>query len=144
QFSLAAEKELSLDNDVPMDLPPVWADPNMIGRVMQNLIGNAVKFTPPGGVVRVAAQVSENERLQIYVEDSGLGIPLSLRDRLFEKFAVGNSKERGSGLGLAFCKMVLEEHGEDIWVERSSSRGTVFAFTLPLANPDQVQLNGAH
>ena len=144
QFSLAAAKELSLDNDVPMDLPPVWADPSMIGRVMQNLIGNAVKFTPPGGAVRVAAQVNDNKQLQIFVEDSGQGIPLSLRDRLFQKFAVGNSKDRGSGLGLAFCKMVLQEHGEDIWVERSSSQGTIFAFTLPLADAEQIRQNGAH
>ena len=99
QFSLAAEKELALDNDVPMNLPPVWADPNMIGRVMQNLVGNAVKFTPAGGAVRIAARLDEDERLQVFVEDSGLGIPLSLRDRLFEKFAVGNSKERGQRPG---------------------------------------------
>jgi signal transduction histidine kinase len=131
---LAADKGLDLASDVSSTLPPVWVDAGLIERVLQNLIGNAIKFTPSGGNVRVAVKdgAKERPRLLVTVSDTGPGIPPELSERLFQKFVTGKQRGRGSGLGLAFCKMVIEAHGEHIWVEESSEDGTTFAFTLPL------------
>jgi signal transduction histidine kinase len=81
--------------------------------------------------------IEEKETVQgpcihISVKDSGSGIPPEIRERLFQKFITGSQTQRGSGLGLAFCRMAVEAHGEHIWVESSSSQGTTFTFTLPL------------
>ncbi len=134
QLPLAAEKGLHLESDVPPTLPPAWADARLIERVLKNLISNAIKFTPAGGVVQVTARAdtSERSRLLVSVSDTGPGISPGIRDRLFRKFVAGQQAGRGSGLGLAFCKMVIEAHGERIWVESTSESGTTFIFTLPL------------
>jgi signal transduction histidine kinase len=101
---------------------------------MQNVIGNALKFTPEGGSVSVSAEVSPDmpDKLRISVRDTGPGIPFEIRDRLFQKFVTGGQVKRGSGLGLAFCRMALEAHGERIWVLDTSEQGTTVALTLPL------------
>jgi signal transduction histidine kinase/putative methionine-R-sulfoxide reductase with GAF domain len=134
QSPLAIEKGLRLESDLPTTLPPAWADVNLIERVLQNLIGNAIKFTPSGGVVRVSARTDGADRsaLTVYVSDTGPGIQPEIRERLFQRFVTGRQEGRGSGLGLAFCKMVLEAHGKRIWLESTSEEGTTFAFTLPL------------
>jgi len=134
QLPLAADKGLRLESDVLPTLPPAWADAGYLTRVLTNLIGNAIKFTPAGGVVRVTARAddSERSRLLVSVSDTGPGIPPEIQDRLFQKFVVGQQEGRGSGLGLAFCKMAIEAHGERIWVEDTSERGTTFTFSLPL------------
>ena len=134
QLPLAAEKEIDLESDVPSTLPPVWVDAGMIERVLKNLIGNAIKFTPSGGKVCVAAEdrTKEQSRLLVTVSDTGSGIPPEIGERLFQKFVTGKQKGRGSGLGLAFCKMVIEAHGERIWVKDTLENGATFAFTLPL------------
>ena len=134
QLPLAADKDLHLESDVSPTLPPAWADAGLIERVLQNLIGNAIKFTPAGGVVRVTArtEISERPRFILSVSDTGPGISPEIQERLFQKFVTGRQEGRGSGLGLAFCKMVIESHGERIWVESTSESGTTFTFTLPL------------
>jgi len=140
QLPLAADKGLHLESDVLSTLSPAWADAGLIKRVLQNLIGNAIKFTPAGGVVRVTARadivdqdgVSERSLISVFVSDTGSGIPPEIQDRLFQKFVIGQQEGRGSGLGLAFCKMVMEAHGERVWVESTSESGTTFAFTLAL------------
>ena len=106
----------------------------LIERVLKNRVGNAIKFTPAGGVVRVAARTDTSDRAGhvVFVSDTGEGIPLEVQDRLFQRFVTGQQAGRGNGLGLAFCKMVMEAHGERIWVESTSKSGTTFAFTLPL------------
>jgi NtrC-family two-component system sensor histidine kinase KinB len=130
----AREKELRLDEDVPADLPRLWADPELVARVLQNLVGNAVKFVPRGGAVSVSARLEENdpELLRISVMDTGTTLPADGQSRLFRKFATGDQRERGSGLGLAFCKLAVEAHGGRIWLDGVSPRGTCFAFTLPI------------
>jgi signal transduction histidine kinase len=132
---VALEKDLELERDVAPDLPGVWVDAKLVERVLQNLVGNAVKFTPGGGVVRVTAQVDAAERcprILIAVSDTGPGISPGIRDRLFQKFVTGRQEERGSGLGLAFCKMAIEAHDERIWVESTPGEGATFFFTLPV------------
>lgn len=133
-FPLAASRGIRLESDVPPTLPPAWADAGLIERVLQNLIGNALKFTPADGVVRVTANLDAAERRRLYISvcDDGPGIPPAIQERLFQKFVSGKHESRGSGLGLAFCRMVIEAHGERIWVEDTSENGTTFTFTLPL------------
>jgi len=133
QSSLVADKGLRVESDVPSTLPLAWADAGLIGRVLQNLIGNAIKFTPPGGLIRVAARLEEDKGrpvLLVSVSDNGPGIPAEIRSRLFQKFVTGPQKGRGSGLGLAFCRLAIEAHSERIWVESTPGQGTTFTFSV--------------
>jgi signal transduction histidine kinase len=142
QSPLSSAKKLQIVREVAPTLPLAWADGELIARVLQNLIGNAIKFTPAGGTITVAAgevngqsmdgvdATRGDSRLRISVTDSGPGVPPELRDKLFQKFVVGEQQERGSGLGLAFCKLAIEAHDGQIWVE-GGDQGASFVFTLP-------------
>jgi signal transduction histidine kinase len=135
QSPLAEARDIHLGCDISPALPPAWADAELIGRVLQNLVGNALKFTPQGGFVRIQIQQDGGEppKLRVSVSDTGLGIPSEIQGRLFQKFVRGRQLGRGNGLGLAFCKLVVEAHGERIWVENTSAQGTTIAFSLSLA-----------
>jgi signal transduction histidine kinase len=135
QRVLASDKQLQLHNELAPDLPPVHVDAELIERVLQNLIGNAIKFTPPGGVIRVSAyhDPSDHQRLTVSISDTGPGIPPEIRSRLFQKFVRGQGAGRGSGLGLAFCRLAVEAHGGKIWFETANDQGSTFKFTLPTA-----------
>jgi len=128
---LAQEAELALEVEAPAGLPAVWADETLLRRVMENLVSNALKFTPPGGRVSIDARPLENFLL-IQVSDTGPGIPSELEGRLFEKFSSGPGPKQGSGLGLAFCKLAVEAHGGRIWAEANSPHGTSVQCTIPL------------
>jgi NtrC-family two-component system sensor histidine kinase KinB len=132
EAAVAGEKGIRTESDVPLSLPSVWADEALIRRVLQNLIGNAIKFTPPGGLVCVSARSEDKPKRQVVVSvsDTGAGIPLEIQPRLFQKFAAGEQEEHGSGLGLAFCKLAVEAHKGRIWVESTSEQGTTIAFSL--------------
>lgn len=133
QMALAAEKSIELQNNVPSILPPVWADFELIGRVLQNLLENAIKFTPYDGQVSISAELSQDaNQMKISVSDNGSGIPLDLQSRLFQKFTTGHQKGRGSGLGLAFCKLAVEAQQGKIWLESTPNQGSTFTFTLPV------------
>jgi len=131
QLPAATAKKLTVECDVSRTLPSAWADAELTRRVLQNLVGNAVKFTPSGGVIRVTARIEETGKLLVSISDTGPGIPPAIQGRLFQKFVRGRQVGRGSGLGLAFCKLALEAHGGRIWVESTSGRGTIFTFSLP-------------
>jgi signal transduction histidine kinase len=134
QRPLAEEKCIEIQTSLTTDAA-AWADKSLIERVFQILVGNALIFTPEGGTVQVVVETRETDkglRQHVSIKDSGSGIPPEIRERLFQKFTTGSQQQRGSGLGLAFCKMAVEAHGEHIWVEDSSSEGTTFTFTLPL------------
>jgi signal transduction histidine kinase len=138
QTPAASARNLTLLSDVPEALPSAWADPSLMSRVLQNLVNNAIKFTPPGGRVQVTAMVESSERphLIVTVRDTGPGIPSHIQSRLFQKFVSERPAQggrRGSGLGLAFCKLVVEAHGGRIWAESWPGRGTQFIFTVPVA-----------
>jgi len=132
QMPLAIEKSLRIENALSAELPPVMGDRDLLERVFQNLIGNAIKFTPSGGMVRITGQKKAEDPTKLYISisDTGTGIPSEIQGRLFEKFTSGKQAERGTGLGLAFCKMVLNAHKENIWAEKSDEQGTTFTFTL--------------
>jgi two-component system clock-associated histidine kinase SasA len=141
----AAAKQITIETEIPRDLPPVEGDYSLLERVLQNLIGNSLKFTPQGGKVRLTAEANQRKQLLVTIQDSGAGIPTHLRPHLFQKFAKGNQGESGTGLGLAFCKMVLEAHQQRIWLpntpstDSSTLTGATFCFTLPLATADSSE-----
>jgi len=141
QTPLAGEKQLRLQNDVPKTLPPAWVDTELIGRVLQNLIGNAIKFTPRENTIQVTAQLeaSSPAHLLVAVHNPGPAIPPELQDRLFEKFVTGRHPESGTGLGLAFCRLAVEAHGGRIWVESGTDHLTTFKFTLPIAEEARLR-----
>ncbi|MCI0395958.1 MAG: GAF domain-containing protein [Chloroflexi bacterium] len=134
QLPLAERKRLIFEDRVPIDLPLAWVDGELFERVLQNLVGNAIKFTPPGGQVGVRAWVSMQEQpeLVLSISDTGPGVPADVEGRLFQKFTTGQRGKGGTGLGLAFCKMVVEAHGGRIWAESPSGKGATFTFTMPL------------
>jgi signal transduction histidine kinase len=134
----AQEKQICLHYHVPADLPPAWADANLLERVLQNLIDNSLKFTAVGGVVNIRVALASEPaigqalpaRLEVSVSDDGPGLPPELIASVFNKYVTGESKESGNGLGLAFCQMVLDAHNERIWVENNAEAGVTFTFSL--------------
>lgn len=140
QAALASQKQIRLENKVPATLPPVWADAELIERVVQNLVDNAIKFTPVGGQISLTAELEEKKSaslddptyIRFSISDNGPGIPADMQGRVFQKFATGKQKGKGSGLGLAFCKLAVEAHKGQISVESQPGQGTKFTFTLPI------------
>jgi signal transduction histidine kinase len=132
---VAPERAIKVEKCLPENLPKVMADRDKLERVLQNLMDNALKYTPDGGRVTVAAEV-QGENILVSVTDTGLGIPESQRERIFERFAQVQGEKRarrGFGLGLAYCHLAIEAHGGRIWVEPGEGGvGSRFAFTLPL------------
>jgi PAS domain S-box-containing protein len=133
QSQLAAQRELLLLNDVPYDLPTIYADRTLISRVLQNLIDNAIKYAPQGSNITIQACVdSPREQVLITIHDDGPGIPAEMRSQLFQKFTSEKSARGGTGLGLAYCRLAIEAHKGEIWVECEEGQGTTFLFTLPI------------
>lgn len=132
--SLADEKNITFD---PVRLRAVL-DRDTISRVVQNLVSNAVKLTPPGGDVTVAAQAQGNH-IRVEVRDHGPGIAAEHHPKIFEKFGQLDTNVRqsvpSSGLGLYFCKLAVEAHGGRIGVDSEVGRGSTFWFELPVAGP---------
>jgi signal transduction histidine kinase/CheY-like chemotaxis protein len=129
-------KHLTLDVDVSAELPLVHVDPTRIRQILINLLNNAARFTEQGGV-RVTAEVRENQVI-VSVADTGPGIVPGDVGKVFEEFRQvdGSIRRRygGSGLGLAICKSFVELHGGNIWVTSAVPSGSVFSFSLPLAD----------
>jgi signal transduction histidine kinase len=106
----------------------------MIQRVLLNLIDNALKVSEQGQIITIYAAVDEDDRfIKVCVSDQGPGIPAIHRERIFEKYQQLDelSSSKGLGLGLAFCKLAVEAHGGEIWVEDNPGQGACICFTLP-------------
>lgn len=136
--SLAKEKRLTLIPDVPENVPPFSADEDKLSRTLVNLIGYAIKFTPPQGSITLSAfQKDGAPEIQFSVTDTGEGIPRESFEHIFEKFGQVEGRKSGrkmsTGLGLTFCKLAVEAHGGRIWVESELGKGSTFSFTIPLA-----------
>jgi signal transduction histidine kinase len=129
----AAISELTLDASIPDALPNLAVDESLLRRVVSNLLLNALKFAPVNGYVYLRASASP-KNVMVAIIDNGPGVPAADRRRIFEKFQQGaNSARGGAGLGLAFCKLAIEAHGGQIWVEDnpSGTTGSAFIFHLP-------------
>lgn len=129
------DRGIELQMDIPADTPPVLADPARIDHVFSNLLTNSLKYTPPGGQVRVVAQ-TQDQLVQFVVEDSGIGIPSEYLGRIFERFfrVPRNDQPAGAGLGLAIAKEIVEAHGGTIAVQSQQGQGSRFSFTLRRAD----------
>jgi PAS domain S-box-containing protein len=130
---LTEKKDQELILQIPSDLPTMFVDQSMLVRVMTNLLDNAVKYTPVGGTITLRIEPQEANIL-FTVSDTGSGIPPEAQQYVFDRFArLNNAKGvRGIGLGLAFCKLAVEAHGGQIWVESEKDQGSQFKFTIPL------------
>lgn len=133
QRPLAEPRKLQLQNEVGPGLPHLLADRGLLSRILQNLVGNAIKFSPERGRIRVGASREAGGLLRVTVADDGPGLPPDLRERVFERFVTGSHAASGSGLGLAFCRLAVEAQGGRIRVESAPGGGAFFAFTLPEA-----------
>ena len=133
--SLAAGKNLRLDSDIAPNTPDFRGDEGKLRRVLVNLVGNAIKFTPYGGVVSVEARTN-TDTITFAVRDTGEGIPPEAFGRIFEKFGQVEARRAGramsTGLGLTFCKLTVEAHGGKLSVESELGRGSTFRFWVPI------------
>jgi signal transduction histidine kinase len=122
--------------DVPDDFPVIRADPGRLRQVLNNLVSNALKYSPLGSTVTLRARERGRDQVMVEVNDEGLGVPADQAGRLFQKFERVRSPEHlkipGTGLGLYICKRIVEGHHGRIWVESEPGQGSTFAFTLPL------------
>jgi two-component system sensor histidine kinase/response regulator len=134
---LLPNKRLTLTKDVPETLPLLRIDRDKLSRTLVNLLGNAIKFTPPDGRITLAARHDPAQSAVVFsVSDTGEGIPKEAFGRIFEKFGQAETRKAGrkmsTGLGLTFCKMTVEAHGGRIWVESEPEKGSTFSFSLPI------------
>lgn len=132
----AERNKQSLACECPPNLPRINADPSRIEQVLVNLIHNALKFTHPGGSVRLTADVAD-AFVRFSVTDTGVGIPADELTRIFERFyRVDRSRTGGgTGLGLSIARHIVEAHGGRIWAESEEGRGSTFLFLIPVAQP---------
>jgi two-component system, OmpR family, phosphate regulon sensor histidine kinase PhoR len=138
RMRLPAERAgLSVQLDFAGDLPLVLADPPRIEQVLVNLLHNAIKFTPPGGLITISAlykDTSQEAMIIFEVRDTGVGIPQEDMTRIFERFYKADRARSGggTGLGLAIARHLVESHGGHIWVESREGQGSSFFFSLPV------------
>lgn len=133
----ATRKQIAIEIDLPQGLPPVRGDASLLRDVLQNLLDNAIQYTPEGGRIRVNATASPREVI-FTVADTGIGIPLAEQERIFERFyRVDPARSReagGTGLGLSIAKHIVEAHGGRLSVESEIGHGSKFSFLVPLAD----------
>lgn len=132
----ALTTDYHLDILFPADLPALLFDRQRIAQVLVNLVGNAVKFAPPGTTITISAQQRESV-VQVDVSDEGEGIPEGQHHIIFEAFRQGEragARQQGAGLGLAICKGIVDAHNGDIWIADNPGRGATISFTLQVAS----------
>ncbi len=133
---LASEKGIDFSIHLDPYVSHVRFDPDKIRQVLNNLLSNALKFTPQGGKVDLLSEKVDG-KVKITVSDTGIGIPEQIKAKLFNKFvqgAAGNhSSEKGTGLGLVIAKGIVEAHNGSIWMEDNKPKGVKFLFTLPIS-----------
>jgi signal transduction histidine kinase len=132
----AFKASVELRQDVPGNLPLLYIDPQRIKQVLNNLVSNAIKFTPPGGTITVSTQPYNDYFEMISVVDTGYGIPAEDRQHIFERFYQSNHSEQskmgGYGLGLSIARLIIDQHGGMIDCDTTLNKGTTFYFTVPL------------
>ncbi len=132
----ALKAGVTLNQDIPTPSPILYVDPQRMKQVLNNLVTNAIKFTPPGGTVTISVRPHNERFVMISVSDTGYGIPVEDRPHIFERFYQSNhalqSKMGGYGLGLPIARLIVEQHGGEISFDSVLDKGTTFYFTAPL------------
>jgi signal transduction histidine kinase len=132
----ALKAAVILEKDIPDATPLLYADPQRMKQVLNNLVTNAIKFTPPNGTVTIRVRPQEDNMVLFSIVDTGYGIPPDDQPHIFERFYQSNhamqSKMGGYGLGLSIARLIVEQHGGQIWFESVPQEGTTFYFTSPL------------
>ncbi len=139
-ISLAEDRQITISIKLAPDMVPVSADSQLIIRVLQNLLDNAIKYSGRGTAIHISAFEGVHEAhasqhsgvVTIAVRDQGIGIAPENHEKIFTKFGQVGDRRSGTGLGLTFCKLAVEAHGGRIWVESALGAGSTFFFTLPL------------
>lgn len=138
--TVATEKHVDISVDSPDELPLIYADRDKLEQILWNIIGNAVKFTPPGGKVTVRFKTQPDGMVQTCVADTGCGIPPDQLDRVFNEFSKVPSTmptSQGAQLGLFITKSFITMHKGQIWAESELGSGSSFCFTLPIVVPEE-------
>lgn len=134
--TLAEAKKQDLQVTIPTSIPDIACDSGRIKQVLANLLGNAIKFTPRGGTIRISA-IEESNEIVISVSDTGPGISLEQIPKVFDRFwQAHETRQLGSGLGLSIAKGIIDAHDAKIWVESSEGRGSHFFFTVQKATEE--------
>jgi signal transduction histidine kinase len=128
-------KQIKLDSTVDKNLPEIIIDQERIKQVFDNILNNAIKFSPPDSQINIRAN-RENKVIQFEIQDYGKGIPKNKQQKIFETFyQVETGADRtfgGTGLGLTISRGIILGHGGDIWVESEMNKGSTFKFTIPI------------
>jgi two-component system sensor histidine kinase VicK len=118
-----------------------YADPERILQVLNELVSNAIRFSPPHTVIRLGAEPCGEDKICFVIEDQGRGIAPEKLEHIFNRFQQGDASDSralgGTGLGLALCRSIVEQHGGRIWAESAPGKGSRFMFTLPAAATEQ-------
>ena len=135
---IARRKEIDLAIDPPGALPAVRIDADKISQVMENLLGNALKFTAGKGRIVITLRSVANGRkaVEIAIKDTGSGIPQDRIEDIFEKYKrvdTAGRRVKGTGLGLSIAKIIVTRHGGEIWAKSTPGEGSTFYFTLPVS-----------
>ncbi len=130
----AEQKKVDMDMEEQVLPLTVKGDPGRVMQVLENLLYNAVKFTPPQGEIRVGAQEEDGKVARVWVRDTGIGIPRKVQEKIFEKEGGGSDKDGTAqiGLGLVICRRLIEIQNGKIWLESTPGKGTMVSFSLPM------------
>ncbi len=131
-----AAKSITVETDIPTDLPKVYIDEERIRQVLINLVDNAIKYTSDGGKIQISALYRTTQKVQVSLCDTGLGIPEDQREAIFDDHVQvqRDQDQSGYGIGLSLCQRLIRAHYGQIWVDSVLGQGSCFHFTLPV-NP---------
>ena len=139
----AKAPDVTVNLDIPANLPPVMADRDRIEEVLQNLLDNAIKYSPRARVIWLACRATGDE-VVVSITDQGMGISLRDQEQIFQRFRRGRDSSTyslpGAGLGLYICKTIVEAHGGHIWLESTLHQGSKFSFSLPRVEKAQLPM----
>jgi two-component system NtrC family sensor kinase len=125
------ESNIQVETSLDPGIPEIMASTNQMRQVMLNILKNAKEAMPKGGTLAVRT-VREGEMVMIHIQDTGIGIPEKIRDKVFEAFFTTKQKVKGVGLGLSVCYGIIKDHSGEIKIESEEGKGTTFIISLPI------------